>query len=156
MVVLDARAGSIGLGAGAIGETQRLRVFAGAVDVDGQVLELTPTSAPLLSLPPCHLRAKRTEGGDVAFSWVRRSRLDDGGWGVVDVPLDVVPEAYALEIFDGDAVKRRIEIGAASATYNLADQTTDFGGAAEDLTFAIAQISPVLGDGHWTRGEFHD
>src|SRR5690606_10811616 len=46
VVVLDARAGGIAIGAGAIGETQRLRVFARAADVDGQVLELTPTSSP--------------------------------------------------------------------------------------------------------------
>jgi hypothetical protein len=33
---------------------------------------------------------------------------------------------------------------------------TDFGGEAANFAFGIAQLSPVLGDGHWARGEFHD
>lgn len=52
-------------------------------------------------------------------------------------------------------LKRTCDVGTPSATYTLAEQTTDFGGAAANFDWRVAQISAVHGPGHWAAGEFN-
>jgi hypothetical protein len=86
---------------------------------------------------------------------VRRSRSDTDSWATEDAPLDHVPESYRLEIYDGVTLKRSTDVAAPSATYTLAQQTADFGGAATSFTFRVAQLSAVHGPGHWATGDFN-
>ena len=51
---------------------------------------------------PVQLRAHRDDGsGDVALSWIRRTRFGGVGWELAEVPLNEEREAYRLEILDG-------------------------------------------------------
>ena len=54
----------------------------------------------LKPLSPVHVRAVRA-GGDVAFSWVRRTRLGGDSWETPEVPLGEDNESYEVDILDG-------------------------------------------------------
>jgi hypothetical protein len=113
----------------------------------GQVVSAVTPAAAALPLAPVHLRAKRLGDGSIGFSWFRRSRADDDAWGMAEPGLEVVPEHYRLSIFDGSTVKRVIDAGATQASYSLAEQVADFGGAATGFVYTVAQVSPALGAG---------
>ena len=100
-----------------------------------------------------HLAAV-ADGGDIALSWVRRSRADTDSWATEDAPLDWAPEAYRIEIYDGATLVRTIDTAAPSATYAAAEQVADFGGPAASFAFRVAQVSALYGPGHWATGEF--
>ena len=109
---------------------------------------------PVLPLPPVHLRAVRSVGGDIALSWVRRSRSDTDSWVVDDAPLDVAPEAYRVTILDGATPVRVIDSATPNATYTAGQQTADFGSLPASFTFTVAQLSPLYGPGHAATGAF--
>ena len=92
---------------------------------------------------PVHLVARRTAGGDVAFSWVRRSRLDGDSWVPAEVPLDEAAEAYRLEILAGAAVRRTAEVGAARFVYPQAMELADFGGLQASIRVRVRQLGRV-------------
>lgn len=109
----------------------------------------------MLPLAPAHLRAQRSAGGsDVVLSWLRRSRMDSDSWATADAPLDVTPEAYRVTVFDGPTPVRTLDTGSPTATYGAAEQTADFGVLPSAFSFAVAQVSPVLGAGHAATGSF--
>lgn len=138
-----------------LGESWTLRVYAGNADTSGQELLVEAGLVPAWPLAPVHLRARRLDDGDIRLSWVRRSRADGDGWGVVEAALEHVPEAWRVSILDGGDVVRTVETTGPEAVYSGADQTADFGGPASDFAFTIAQLSPVLGAGHAAEGVFH-
>jgi len=138
-----------------LGETRDFRVYAGSSDVDGTAISVGTNPAVALPLPPVHLRAHRDASGDIALDWVRCSRADGDGWGAAESPLEHAPERYRLIIFDGATAVRTLDVNAAPATYASAEQTTDFGAPPSAFTFAVAQLSPVLGAGHAASGAFN-
>ena len=89
-------------------------------------------------------RARRNETG-VQISFVRRSRIDADGWGLLEIPLGEEREEYRVEILDGDVVKRTITTPSPHLLYT--DETTDFGSPQSDLRLRIAQVSALVGDG---------
>jgi hypothetical protein len=97
---------------------------------------------------PAHIRAKRTSTGDVALSWVRRTRIDGDSWEQVDVPLGEADERYRVEILAGSVVKRTIVVATTQAVYSAAEQTVDFGTVPPSLTVRVAQLSSTYGAGH--------
>jgi hypothetical protein len=137
-----------------LGETRMLRAYAGRTDPAGIAFPADLDLAPMLPLPPVHLRAERGAGDDIAFTWLRRSRADTDSWAVSDAPFDVAPEAYAVTIMNGDAPVRTIDASAPAATYAGALQTADFGGPPASFAFMVAQRSPVFGAGHAAEGRF--
>jgi hypothetical protein len=154
VVLLDDRVSVLPVETGWLGDTLGLRVFAGRSDAEGSAVDVPLGLAPVLPLPPVHLRARRSSGGDVALSSVRRSRADSGTWSAADVPLEVSPEAYRVTIFDGTAPVRQIEVAAPAATYTAAEQTADFGTLPGAFDFTVAQLSPVFGPGAAGEGRF--
>ena len=94
-------------------------------------------------LSPVHLRARWTGGGDVEFSWIRRSRLDGDSWVPAEVPLDEAAEAYRLEILYGAAVRRTVEVGAARFVYPQAMELADFGGLQASIRVRVRQLGRV-------------
>jgi GTA TIM-barrel-like domain/Putative phage tail protein len=106
----------------------------------------TPSAIGLRPLAPAQLRARRF-GGDIALSWIRRTRIDGDSWELADVPLGEERESYAIDILDGAAVKRAVSVSAPAFTYALADQVADFGGPVSVLGVRIAQVSAVFGRG---------
>ncbi|MGB8313695.1 MAG: glycoside hydrolase/phage tail family protein [Aestuariivirga sp.] len=100
----------------------------------------------LRPLSPCQLRCQR-DGGDVLFSWLRRSRIDGDGWEPVDIPLGEEAEAYRLDILDGATVKRSVAVASPSYRYHAADIATDFGVAPSSYNLNVAQMSASFGRG---------
>ncbi|MBW8301335.1 MAG: glycoside hydrolase/phage tail family protein [Hydrogenophaga sp.] len=94
-------------------------------------------------LAPVHLGARRTGGGDVEFSWIRRSRADGDSWLPAEVPLDESAEAYRLEILDGTAVRRVVEVGEARFVYPQALELSDFGGSQVSIRVRVRQLGRV-------------
>lgn len=91
-------------------------------------------------LAPVHARVVRQASGDVRISWIRRSRIEADAWAEGDVPLDEAEERYRLEILNGSAVLRLVEVGEAGFTYPAADELADFGGAQTALGIRVRQL----------------
>ncbi|MGN6156592.1 MAG: GTA baseplate fiber-binding domain-containing protein, partial [Devosia sp.] len=154
MLVLDASATTLPVQGAWLGTTAELRSFAGPADASGQLAAVEIGLDPLLPLAPVHLRAVRSSGGDVALSWVRRSRADTDSWASDDAPLDVTPEAYAVTVLNGVNAVRTISTATPAATYSAADQTADFGALPASFSFTVAQVSPLYGAGHAATATF--
>jgi len=146
-VLLPTDATALPVPASWLGTTAELRSFAGPADASGELAEVALDVAPILPLAPVHLGAIRAANGDVALSWVRRSRADADSWTPDDAPLDYVPEAYRLTVFDGVTAVRTMDTSVASATYTAAQQAIDFGAAPLSLSVSVAQLSPLYGPG---------
>ncbi|TYO85040.1 baseplate multidomain protein megatron [Oceanicella actignis] len=98
---------------------------------------------------PAHLRAELTAGGDVALSWVRRSRRDIDAWSDGETPLDEAFERYRVRVYAPDgAVAREVEADGPGFVYDVAMQAADgFGGGLAGVSFGVAQISEAFGPG---------
>lgn len=98
---------------------------------------------------PVDITAARA-GGNVTFSWVRRSRLpalQEFGW---TVPLDSIDERYELDVLNapGGAVVRTLRVtGAARVSYSAALQTTDFGAPQPQISVRVYQVDQIIGRG---------
>ena len=86
----------------------------------------TFTGRGLEPLSPVHLRGSRS-AGDLALSWVRRTRVGGDSWETTEVPLGEDIERYEIDILDGTTIKRTLASDTPSAIYTAAEQTTDFG-----------------------------
>ncbi|HRD77938.1 MAG TPA: hypothetical protein PK264_18700, partial [Hyphomicrobiaceae bacterium] len=100
----------------------------------------------LRPLSPCHVRGQRASG-DLALTWVRRTRIGGDNWEQVEVPLGEDSERYEVDILDGTTVKRTIAAVTPSASYTAAEQTADFGAPQPSLTVRVFQLSATAGRG---------
>ncbi|MGQ2970570.1 MAG: baseplate multidomain protein megatron [Allorhizobium sp.] len=91
-------------------------------------------------LAPVHARVVRQASGDMRISWIRRSRIEADAWAEGEVPLDEAEERYRLEILNGSAVLRVVEVGEAGFTYPVAVELADFGGAQTVLGIRARQL----------------
>jgi len=85
---------------------------------------------------PVHLRAEELAGGDLLFSWVRRSRT---GWSWAsgpDVPLGEEAEAYKINI-SWSGGSRSVDVIQPSFLYSSTQQALD--GANRPLAIEVAQ-----------------
>ncbi len=155
-MLLDGRLAEVAVDPEFIGAGFALTAYAGRNDATGTGFEAQLGIDPLLPLAPVHLRAVRAAAsGDVQFTWTRRARRDGNSWVLAEVPLDLKPERYRIEIFEGDVLLRTFDTGSVAATYAAADQIADFGGLPDGFSFTITQISPTYGVGHKARGIFN-
>lgn len=141
IVSLDEAVRSLGLGNGERGAAQNWilepmglvtelsgpHVFAGGLRAE------TPLS-------PVHAKVQRQAAGDLAITWIRRSRIEADAWTDGEVPLDEAEERYRLEILDGGTVLRVVEVTEPAWTYAAADELTDFGVAQTALGLRIRQL----------------
>jgi hypothetical protein len=114
------------------------------------------TGRALRPLAPVHLRARKSTGGDVSFSWIRRSRVPEAAdaWGVGDAPLAEQQEHYEIAMFDGAAEVRRWQVSTPRATWTAAEQAADFpAGLPATITVHVAQIGETFGPGAWLQKE---
>ncbi len=88
---------------------------------------------------PAHVRGQRV-AGDLAISWIRRTRIGGDSWTVSEVPLSESDERYEVDILDGTTVKRTIASTAPSATYTSAQQTLDFGSPQAAVSVRVRQV----------------
>ena len=101
---------------------------------------------------PVHISGARDASGNLTLAWVRRTRLD-GQWGDgVDIPRNEEAEAYEVDILDGAEVVRTLSVTTPSASYSVAEQTTDFGSPQSSLSVQVYQLSAVVGRGFGGEG----
>jgi hypothetical protein len=155
-VLLDEHLIEIARGIGALDRATDLRIVAtGRSHDDPSALAMTlvPQATALMPLSPVHLHAAREDSGDIAISWIRRTRKDGDAWGV-EVPLGEDAEAYEIDIMSGSTVKRTLSMNAPAATYSAADEAADFGAPQTSLTIRVFQLSSTVGRGHPAQSTF--
>ncbi|MBL8564733.1 MAG: glycoside hydrolase/phage tail family protein [Hyphomicrobiaceae bacterium] len=101
----------------------------------------------LRPLSPVHIRSRREITGDIAISWIRRTRIGGDNWEAAEVPLGETAETYALDILDGSDVKRTFHATASSIVYTDEDQIADFGSRQPSYQVRVYQLSPEYGRG---------
>ncbi len=157
-VLVDGALGRLAFDVGGLGATWPLKVGAADVDpADPSVLETQVVAGGegLIPYAPVRLAARRLAGGDVAISFIRRTRVGGDRFDAFEVPLGEAFEAYRVTIRDGALTRRVIETTAPSALYPLAEQVADFGGPPAMLDVAVAQVSETVGPGRETRRLIH-
>jgi len=155
-VLLDEHLIEIARGIGALDRATDLRIVAtGRSHDDPSALAMTlvPLATALMPLSPVHLHAARNEDGDIAISWIRRTRKDGDAWSV-EVPLGEDVEVYEIDIMLGSMVKRTLSTNEPAAIYAATDEALDFGGPQTSLTVRVFQLSGTIGRGHPAQSIF--
>ncbi len=98
---------------------------------------------------PVHLRAVRDGAGDLAVSWIRRTRIDGDSWQSAEVPLGEESERYLLRVTNGAGIAREVTLSAPNWTYTAVDQAAD--GVVAPFTVEVAQVSASFGPGLFRR-----
>ena len=101
----------------------------------------------LRPLSPVHLR-KHDLAGDLAMSWIRRTRTGGDSWDTPEVALGEESEAYVLRVMQGPQIVREVNVSTPNWTYTQAAQVEDGGIAGRRIE--VAQISALYGAGPWT------
>ena len=101
---------------------------------------------------PAHvIGVQSNSAGNCVLRWVRRTRAGGEWRDRVDASLAETSEAYELEILDeaGDVVRTVTGLTAATYTYLIADQNTDFPlGIPTTINVRVYQISSIVGRGY--------
>ena len=149
VVLMNGAPRQIALARAARGLARRYRIGPAARPVsDPAYTEATEAfdGVGLRPYAPAHLRAHALPGGDVAVSWVRRTRVDGDDWQSYEVPLAEEFERYRVQVFDpAMTLRREAEVSTPGWTYTAAMQASD--GLAAPWTLAVAQISAAFGPG---------
>ena len=104
----------------------------------------------LRPLSPVHVRGTRNGGGDIALSWVRRTRIGGDNWDLADVPLGEDSERYKIDVLDpanSAVTKRTLATSTPTAVYSQAQQVVDFGAVQTICHVRVYQLSALLGRG---------
>lgn len=102
----------------------------------------------LRPLSPVHVRGKRSAGGDLDVSWIRRTRVGGDSWETLEVPLAEEVERYEIDFLAGDgSVARTLVSDTTSVSYPASDQMADFGGLPSAVAVQVAQVSAIYGRG---------
>ncbi|NBD28500.1 MAG: host specificity protein [Alphaproteobacteria bacterium] len=95
--------------------------------------------------PVAHLRADSGVGGDLALSWIRRTRIDGDSWDQAEVPLGETGETYRVQVHSGATLLREVTRSSPGWTYGAGAQASD--GATGEITISVAQVSDRYGPG---------
>jgi len=115
---------------------------------------VTAGARGLVPLSPAHLRAAKLANGDIAATWVRRTRVGGDSWTGEDVPLSEAFERYRVEAMNGASLRRTAEAAAPAFLYTAAMIAADFPpesfpAGRPPLTIRVAQLSDAVGPGDW-------
>ncbi len=119
----------------------------GSLFEDAETVVRSHTGRDLMPLAPVHVAGSRDGSGDLAITWVRRTRI--GGElkdGTGTVPLGEAIETYEVDILDGpdgDVVRTLDGLTGPTATYTAAEQTADFGSPQPVVHLRVFQLSAV-------------
>ena len=116
-------------------------------------ISFTYGAVNLKPLTPVNLRGFRDlPSQDWVFEWDARSRSSVGVFSGYPVPVSETPEQYNVKITDGSTVVRSLAaVSSPTARYAVADQIADFGIKPENITVAVAKVSPICGAGFWAE-----
>jgi hypothetical protein len=102
----------------------------------------------LLPFAPVHLRLARTPSGDLAFSWIRRTRIGGDAWRESEVPLSEDREAYLAELLDdGGEVRLSRETTAPALEVGMSEVLAAFGASPAQVRLRVRQVSGTVGPG---------
>lgn len=88
---------------------------AGVADGNSPPLQMTVSGEALRPPSPVHLRAVKTQSGELQVSWVRRSRAGWAWLDGVDAPLGESAERYRVRL-EGPSGSTAVEVSAQAAT----------------------------------------
>lgn len=95
--------------------------------------------------PVAHLATVANVGGDLAVTWIRRTRLDGDNWQSPEVPLGENTESYVIRVVQADAIVREETVGSPGWVYASATKASD--GIVGPFQLDVAQISDRFGAG---------
>jgi hypothetical protein len=98
---------------------------------------------------PAHLAAEDDGAGNLAVSWIRRTRIDGDSWASTEVPLGEAREEYLVRVLQGAALVRELSVFAPAWTYSASLRASD--GVTPGFAIEVAQISESFGPGPFTR-----
>jgi hypothetical protein len=153
VVLMDGAPGQIALPMSARGLARHYRIGpATRASSDPSYVHLVEAFAGIGLRPysVCQLQARPLGAGDLAISWVRRTRIDGDSWAGIEVPLGETREQYLLRIMTGGTVRREIVVPSPAWTYTLTDRAAD-GLVGQPFDIHVAQLSDAFGAGPFTR-----
>jgi GTA TIM-barrel-like domain/Putative phage tail protein len=95
--------------------------------------------------PVSHLTYAEAVTGDVAVSWIRRTRIDGDNWQSVEVPLGEDSETYQVRVLQGEVILREETVAGTNWLYTLAARTSD--AIVGPYRIDVAQVSDRFGAG---------
>ncbi|MGZ3304278.1 MAG: baseplate multidomain protein megatron, partial [Asticcacaulis sp.] len=95
------------------------------------------------------------DGSDLRLSWIRVARFGGDSWDT-EPPLCEDYERYHVRVWDGDTLKREVEVSVPGWTYAAADMAADFPSGLAGAWAEIAQKSQVFGWGAAMRLDLPD
>ncbi len=95
--------------------------------------------------PVSHLTYAQAVTGDVAVSWIRRTRIDGDNWQSVEVPLGEAIETYQVRVLQGEVILREETVASPSWLYTFAARTSD--AIIGPYRIDVAQVSDRFGAG---------
>ena len=95
--------------------------------------------------PVAHLNFVKNLAGDVALSWIRRTRIDGDSWQSPEVPLGEANESYVVRVVQTGLTLREEIVGVPNWGYSAASQATD--GITGAHRIDVAQVSDRFGAG---------
>lgn len=151
VVFLDAQVQQLNLSANVRGLSRWYRTGLAARGYDDPQVDVRAEAFDGVGLRPypvCHLRA-RASGGDLALSWIRRTRIDGDSWQSGEVPLGEEREAYRIRVLVGGVQRRVAEVTAPAWVYTVAMQGADGvpGAGSGTVEIRVAQLSDRFGAG---------
>ncbi len=92
-----------------------------------------------MPVAPVHMRARRIDTGGIRINWIRCARRDADHWLDGDIALDEVHERYRIDILDGGAVKRSVDVSEPTFEYTADLEIEDFGGPQAAVSVRVRQ-----------------
>lgn len=99
----------------------------------------------LRPLSPCHLTVSIDQAGNLAFDWVRRTRIGGDSWEGLNVPLGEEREAYLVRVVHNGMVVREAEVSMPGWDYSASEISSD--GVTGEIELQVAQVSAHVGAG---------
>jgi hypothetical protein len=135
---------------GEIGQTRQYRAITYGLSPDSQVsTPFATTGVALKPFSPVDFKRSALNGAST-LTWNRRSRLSGEFPDSTDIALGESAESYIVDIYSDSTfalVVRSLSAVTTTATYTLAQQTTDFGSYQTTLYLRIYQVSALIGRG---------
>ncbi|MGB7243278.1 MAG: glycoside hydrolase/phage tail family protein [Sulfitobacter sp.] len=94
---------------------------------------------------PAHLTYDVMPGGDYAFAWIRRTRIEGDGWDAPEVPLGEEVESYRVQVLKNGNLLREAQSNQSQWEYSAAMQTED--AVSTPFVVKVAQVSASFGAG---------
>ncbi len=101
--------------------------------------------AGLRPYPVAHLRATEGSEGELAVTWIRRTRIDGDSWQAFEVPLGEESERYLIRVLQGPILRAEYVLSEPRFTYTQLMRNADL--QPGPYRIEIGQVSAQFGPG---------